>query len=188
MHRLLTPVLDPSSPGLYTPDDVMDGARISGPAVIYDDDGGYLAAALAEKLLAGWVEVNVVTPHATFARWTRLTLEQARLTRQMLEQGIELKVATQLRGFGREGVRCEYVYTGREVRFDAVSLVMVTSRTPDDRLYEDLQARLEALARAGIGRVDRIGDCEAPGLIADAVFAGHRLARHFDRPEEPDLS
>ena len=126
--------------------------------------------------------------HAPIGPYSRLTLEQARLTRRMLEQGIELKVATQLRGFGREGMRYECVYTGREVCFDAVSLVMVTLRTPGDRLYEDLRARPEALARAGIGRVDRIGDCEAPGLIADAVFAGHRLARHFDRPEEPDLS
>lgn len=187
-RQQLTPMLDPASPGLFTPDDVMDGARIDGPVVIYDDDGAYLAAALAEKLIADGVEVGIVTPHATFARWTCLTLEQTRLTRRMIEQGIELKPATQLGGFDRAGVRCECVHSGREVRFEAASLVVVTSRTPDDRLFQALLTQPRALAGAGIERIDRIGDCEAPGLIADAVFAGHRLARDFGESAEPDMS
>ena len=29
-------------------------------------------------------------------------------------------------------------------------------------------------------RLYRVGDCEAPRLIADAVFSGHRLAREID--------
>ena len=113
-HHLALP-LDPSAPGLFTPDDVMDGARIDGPVVIYDDDGTYLAAALAEKLLADGAEVAVVTPHATFARWTALTLEQDRLTRRMLERGVRLETATQLGSFDNENAHCECVHTGRAV-------------------------------------------------------------------------
>ncbi len=182
-RRHPAPLLDPSSPGLFTPDDVMDGARIDGPVVIYDDDGAYLAAALAEKLIADGAEVGIVTPHATFARWTALTLEQDRLTRRMLEHDVRLEPATQLEGFDREGVHCACVHTGRAVRLPAASLVVVTSRTPNDRLFRALRARPQALREAGIERVDRIGDCDAPGLIAHAVFAGHLLARRFDAPE-----
>jgi dimethylamine/trimethylamine dehydrogenase len=31
--------------------------------------------------------------------------------------------------------------------------------------------------------VRRIGDCEAPAIIAAAVYAGHRYARELDTPE-----
>ncbi len=185
-HR--APPLDPAEPGLFTPDDVMDGACIEGPVVIYDDDGAYLAAALAEKLLADDAEVAIVTPHATFARWTALTLEQDRLTRRILERGVRLELATQLGRFDHEGVHCECVYTGRTVSLPAASLVVVTSRMPNDRLFRALQARPQALSEAGIERVDHIGDCDAPGLIAHAVFAGHELARRFDAPEGEQLS
>jgi dimethylamine/trimethylamine dehydrogenase len=33
---------------------------------------------------------------------------------------------------------------------------------------------------AGIKTVNRIGDAEAPGTIAAAVFGGHRYARELD--------
>ena len=82
------------------------------------------------------------------------------------------------------GVHCTCVHTGRAVLLPATSLVVMTSRTPNDRLFQALQARPRALREAGIERVGRIGDCDAPGLIAHAVFAGHRLARRFDAPEE----
>ena len=36
--------------------------------------------------------------------------------------------------------------------------------------------------RTPIKTVQRIGDCLAPGTIADAVFAGHLYARQFDEP------
>ena len=32
----------------------------------------------------------------------------------------------------------------------------------------------------------RIGDCEAPAIIAAAVFAGHRYARELDTEIDPD--
>ena len=35
-------------------------------------------------------------------------------------------------------------------------------------------------APAGIVSVARIGDCEAPGAIVHATYAGHRYARELD--------
>jgi dimethylamine/trimethylamine dehydrogenase len=37
-----------------------------------------------------------------------------------------------------------------------------------------------ALARAGIRSLRKIGDCDAPALIAHAVYAGHRAAQEMD--------
>ena len=36
---------------------------------------------------------------------------------------------------------------------------------------------------AGIVSVERIGDCAAPHIIAQAVFAGHRYAREMGANE-----
>jgi dimethylamine/trimethylamine dehydrogenase len=33
----------------------------------------------------------------------------------------------------------------------------------------------------------RIGDCEAPAIIAAATYAGHRYAQQLDRPADLDL-
>lgn len=183
----LAPLIDPASPHCFTPDDVMNGTAIARPVVIYDDDGSYLVAALAEKLVQDGTEVRIVTPHSTFARWTHLTLEQHHLTRRMIERGVRLEVAKQLAAFDREGFHCTCVYSGQEHRYAAASVVLATARSPDDELYRALLDESHALIEAGIRGVHRIGDCEAPGLIADAVFSGHQLARQFDLPEQKDL-
>jgi dimethylamine/trimethylamine dehydrogenase len=65
--------------------------------------------------------------------------------------------------------------------------VPVTARLPQDALYHDLLADPAALAAAGIKSVTRIGDCLAPGLIAQAVYAGHRYARELDAPEAGEV-
>jgi len=40
---------------------------------------------------------------------------------------------------------------------------------------------------AGIKSAARIGDCLAPGIIASAVFSGHKYAREFDEPDLGDV-
>ena len=67
----------------------------------------------------------------------------------------------------------------------ADSLVLVTSRQPNDALYRDLSERLSRGAGGPIQSLRRIGDCEAPAIIAAAVYAGHRYAREFDQTEAP---
>ena len=166
----------------------MAGVTIEAPVLIYDDDGGYLASALAEQLLETAGTVRIVTPHATFARWTHLTLEQQALTRRVLEKGIALEVATSLVGFEQDVVQGVCTYTGRPKSFEAASLVVVTSRAPQDTLYQALVEAPQALAAAGIEQVHRIGDCEAPGLIAHAVFSGHRFARQLGKSPEHDVA
>ena len=64
-------------------------------------------------------------------------------------------------------------------RVDGV--ILVTSRTPEEAVYQELRRRPEALKQNGVEAVYRIGDCLAPRLyVADAIFDGHRLGREID--------
>ena len=56
---------------------------------------------------------------------------------------------------------------------------MVTSRAPDEVLYEALQSfsdRFQTLRS--------IGDCNAPGTVAAAVYDGHSAARYLQSAED----
>jgi len=62
-------------------------------------------------------------------------------------------------------------------------------RDPKDQLFGSLKSQALVVADAGIKSVSRIGDCEAPGLIAAAVYAGHRFAREFGKePVSGDIT
>ena len=60
--------------------------------------------------------------------------------------------------------------------------MVVTVRLPDDALHQALKAREPEWADAGIRSVACIGDAQTPGLIAHAVYAGHRYAQELDAP------
>ncbi|RMF37187.1 MAG: NADH:flavin oxidoreductase, partial [Alphaproteobacteria bacterium] len=70
--------------------------------------------------------------------------------------------------------------------FACDAVVMVASRLENDGVWRDLQARQAEWADAGIRSVRIIGDAEAPGPIAWAVYAGHRYARELDEPDRGD--
>jgi dimethylamine/trimethylamine dehydrogenase len=69
---------------------------------------------------------------------------------------------------------------GDDWSLDADGLVLVTQQVSDDGLYRDLTSAPDALATAGISRVHRIGDAEAPAMPSEAIFSGHRLARELE--------
>jgi dimethylamine/trimethylamine dehydrogenase len=60
------------------------------------------------------------------------------------------------------------------------TVVLVTQRGSRSELYEDLRADPSALEEAGIDAVHLIGDAWQPGMVAQATFSGHRLAREID--------
>ena len=66
----------------------------------------------------------------------------------------------------------------RELACDAV--VSLTARVPNDALHGSLLVREAEWGAAGVRSVECIGDALAPGLIAHAVYAGHRFAQEFD--------
>ena len=101
--------------------------------------------------------------------------------------GVNIIPSRNLKAFDRNRVTLECVYTGKEEEIQVDGLVMITARVPNDDLYYGLASQAETLSAAGIKSLARIGDCLAPGIIAAAVFSGHKFAREFDEPDPGDV-
>jgi dimethylamine/trimethylamine dehydrogenase len=81
----------------------------------------------------------------------------------------------------------EHIHTSQRQTRACGTLLLVTSRQPNDALYHALQSDPGALAAAGIRSVTRVGDCLAPGAIVHAVYGGHCYARALDEPPAGDV-
>jgi dimethylamine/trimethylamine dehydrogenase len=161
---------------ILTPDDLMNGERPRGPRVVlFDDDHYYLGGVLAELLAAEGYDVHLVTPAAQVSSWTFHTLEVAKVNRRILEAGITVHSNEGVVSVAPDHVVCANAYTQRESQLPADSVVLVTSRLPEESL-------LLALTGAEGTRltVRGIGDAWAPGTIAAAVWSGRRFAEEFD--------
>jgi dimethylamine/trimethylamine dehydrogenase len=187
-RRHTSPVRGFKSKQIFTPDDIMADVEVSGPVVLYDDDHYYMGAVLAEKLQTAGLEVTLITPAGTVGEWSFNTEEQARTQKRLLNLGVNILTAKAVSGFDGDSAEITCVYTGKSIDQPASSMVTVTARNPCDELYRQLILNPEALAASGINRVERIGDCRAPGIIAAAVHAGHRAAREMDAPDPGDVS
>ncbi len=174
-------------PHVMTPDDVMGGAAVAGPVVVFDDDHYYMGGVLAEKLRRDGHTVTLATPAAEASTWTRMTDEQAKIQAQLIRLDVELLPFHDLVGSEGVAVTLEHIHTDHRLTRPCGTLVLVTSRRPIDGLYHDLQADPAALATAGIKSVTRIGDCYVPGAIVHAVHGGHRFARALDEPSTGDV-
>ena len=167
-------------PRISTPDDVMAGKAIEGRVLVYDDDHFYMGGVVAEALRARGNDVIFVTSADSVSPICEYTLDQSRIQARLMELGIEIVTARMLLAFDGSRAMLACTYSGRERPMDCGHVVLVTSREPDDALYLELAADPARLADAGIRSLKRIGDCEAPDLIASAVHAGHLYARTLD--------
>ena len=167
---------------IYTPDDLMAGAKPEGPVVVYDDDHYYMGNVLAEKLRRDGLAVTLVTPAPDIAAFTRQTLELEHVYRRLAELDVAMHTYCKMVAVDARTITMKHLRSGAEVELDAASIVMVTAREPNDQLYQELQSVPEALESAGIASVTAIGDANAPSAIVHAVYAGHRYAQELDVP------
>ena len=178
--------LSPSAQ-ILTPDDVMAGCLSGGPTVIFDDDSFYMGGVIAEHVRRENVPVTLVTPENVVSDWCEHTSEQYQVQKHLLELGVRIETAYSLLFYdGREVTIC-CTHTGRQQSIEANTLIMVTARSPRDELYQSLKQRMEGEAQTPFRSLRRIGDCEAPAIIAAAVYAGHRYARELDTEPDPDV-
>ena len=162
-----------------TPDDIMRGAAVESPVVIFDDDHYYMGGVIGEKLTAEGHEVALVTPQSLVSAWTAYTLELRRIQVRMREAGVNVIANHAVSALGDASVTIEPEFGGDPYERACATLVLVTASLAADALYHALMEDEAALAQAGIRRVTRIGDCLAPGTIAAAVYGGHRYAREL---------
>ena len=173
------PIPGTDGENVLTPDDIMAGIRPTGNVLVYDDDHYYMGSVIAEQLIADGYRVALATPHSVVASWTDYTLEQSRIQARLLELGVQLFTNFQLQAITPGQVLLGSVYTDQTESIEASSVVMVTSRVPEDSLFQDLQQNPGQLLDAGIRTLKPVGDCLGPATIAAAVYEGHRFAREL---------
>jgi dimethylamine/trimethylamine dehydrogenase len=167
---------------VFTPDDIMDGTLPTGPTVIYDADGYYMGGVIADRLRKAGLAVTLVTPDDRVSAWSEKTGEGWRVPGYLMGLGVELLTAHGLDWFDGESVTLACVHSGRATTLPAANLVLVGQRAPVDDLYYALQEGAPLPFTLA-----RIGDCEAPAIIAAATYAGHRYAQDLDRAVDIDL-
>lgn len=140
---------------MLTPDDLMAGVLPPSPVLLFDgDDHYYMGSVLAEHLVARGVEVIFVTPAADVAAWTHNTLEQHRIQRRLLELNITIVPSHTLVRCTPQGLVTGCVYTDRTRFIPAASLLLVTSREPEQDLYQALVNAPERVHAAGISTLE----------------------------------
>ena len=166
---------------IYTPDDVLSGATLEGPVVIYDFDHYYMGNCLAEVLRSKGLDVTIVTNASAVSAWTFMNNELSEIRSRMIELGVRVELENTVSAFANGKVELTSIYRDKTVRsIDCTSLVIVGARKPNDTLYQELLADPDKLKDAGIEDVRSIGDCRAPGAIVHAVYSGHECARTID--------
>ena len=153
------------------------------PVVIYDMDGGYIGNAIAEKLRSEDKEVSYVTSAAEPAGFLLLTMEQHKVIHRLMEIGAPIERLKILNEIRDDSAVFDCAHGGNGLEIEAGSVVIVTGRLPNDELFLSLENKVAELDGSKVKSVDRIGDCEAPSIIATAVYEGHKYARRLD--EEP---
>ncbi|MBN36244.1 MAG: NADH:flavin oxidoreductase [Rhodospirillaceae bacterium] len=171
---------------LLSPDDIMDGRRPpDGPVIVFDDDGYTMASVIAEQMVTEGRETCFVTPAPLVAPWTEHTLEQEVIEERLDRLGVTILVRHTLVAVDGGEAAFHDSLARRERRITCSGVISVTARLPNDALWHALNGNAD-LEKAGICSVTRIGDCYGPGLIAAAVYQGHRYVRDLEAPVDPD--
>ncbi len=159
---------------ILTPDDVLGGAEVQGPIVIFDFDHYYMGGCLAQVLRERGNEVTIVTPANSVSAWTFMNNEMGNIRARMIELGVGIVLENNITDFSDGIVQLGSIYPGGgSSSLECGSLVVVGNRVGNDNLYKELQS-------ADSISVKSIGDCRAPGAIAHAVYSGHECARTID--------
>jgi dimethylamine/trimethylamine dehydrogenase len=165
---------------VFTPDDIFAGRLPEGRVIVFDDDHYYMGPVIAEALVKKGLEVCLVTPEDLVSAWGVMTDEQYETQQHVLELGIEVVTAHGLDKFDGKTAQLGCAYTKRTRNVETDAVVLVTARTPVDDLYQEIAAQLESMDSDSAPTVQKIGDCDAPAIIAAAVYAGHKYARELE--------
>jgi dimethylamine/trimethylamine dehydrogenase len=184
-HNKPCPDLGPAEQ-VFTPNDIFIGRVPQGRAVVFDDDHYYMGSVLAEALVAQGVEVCFVTPENLVSAWGEMTDEQYQTQQRLIQLGVEIITAHGLDEFDGSNARLSCVYTERTRVVAADAVVLVTARIPTDGLYKEIAGKIESDTSGSVPAptLDKIGDCDAPAIIAAAIYAGHRYARELGTDRE----
>jgi mycofactocin system FadH/OYE family oxidoreductase 2 len=160
---------DGGVPVITTRDLLSERPELGERVLLYDEDGHFHAAGVAEYLADLGKRVEMVTPYA-FVGLKLPTVSLAGAHRRLREKRIRFTALTRLRGVRDGRVLLADAYTGEEETRDGVdAVVLATGSRATDALYGVLRGRVAALYRAG--------DCASPRTAVDAIRDGHLVGR-----------
>jgi mycofactocin system FadH/OYE family oxidoreductase 2 len=160
---------DGGVPVITTRDLLSERPELGERVLLYDEDGHFHAAGVAEYLADLGKRVEMVTPYA-FVGLKLPTVSLAGAHRRLREKRIRFTALTRLRGVRDGRVLLADAYTGEEETRDGVdAVVLATGSRATDALYGALRGRVAALYRAG--------DCASPRTAVDAIRDGHLVGR-----------
>jgi dimethylamine/trimethylamine dehydrogenase len=165
---------------VFTPDDIMEGRLPDGSTVVFDGDNYYMAGVIAEAVVKTGQAVTYVTESDSVSAWAGMTSERWRIRTHLMKMGVKIVTAHALTEFDGRAAKLVCEYTAQEQSLPAKAVVMVTQRTQNSDLYDELLATVEGDVAKLPFSLKLIGDAEAPAIIAAAVYAGHRYATEVD--------
>ena len=173
-------------PEIATPEQyVLEGKKMGKNVLVIDNDAYYMGSAMAQLLAQNGHQVTYVTYGETVGPYQRFTLEEQRTYQKLVELGCTMIAQHIVVTTGKGEAVLVHLWSGQEKVVEYDSIMLVTHRISDCKLYDQLQAAPEEMQSAGIKSIHLIGDAHTPGMIAQATFSGTRLAREFDS-ENPD--
>jgi dimethylamine/trimethylamine dehydrogenase len=134
---------------------------------------------VAERLQRSGATVIFSTPALVHSGFLALTLEQNRALSRLTELGVVMFSSRELSAVENGQATLVSTLGADPLVVEIDHTVVVADRVPIDGLAKQLRSDPDKLNDAGILSVDSVGDCVAPGLIAHAVYAAHRLALNF---------
>jgi hypothetical protein len=155
---------------VLTYQDILDRGAGGKNVLILDEQGDRTTPGLAELLASKGHTVEIITrwPNASphwLAYFNEIDFTYARLD----ELGVKVTPNAWIDSISGTTVTCRNVYSGRQWRQEADSVVLVTMKYSINDLHQQLVAR-------GFADLHLIGDAVAPRWISEATREGVRVA------------
>jgi dimethylamine/trimethylamine dehydrogenase len=173
---------------IFTPDDIFAGRMPKGRVLLFDDDHYYMGSVVAEALVAAGVEVCFVTPDNVVAAWAQMTDEHYQSQQRLMQLDVEIITAHGLDAYDGTSAQLNCIYTEKNRTVEADAIVLVTARTPCDDLYREIAEQISSGDMDNAPTLKKVGDCDAPAIIAAPVYAGHRYARELGTDLTQDVA
>lgn len=154
--------------------------------MIYDDDHYYLGSVMALGLRKKGHAVTLITPAGRPCDWGQYTTEVYSSNAALVEAGVQIITNQTLIAAEMGQARLACVFSTQETTLPCQAIIPLTRRLPVNDVYEALNSRSDDCKVSGIRSVKRIGDAEAPGIVAAAVHSGYRAA--MDLGQDVDLA
>lgn len=138
----------------------------TGPIVVDDPIGDWVAVSVAEWLAGEGRQVTLVSPDPVAGTLLARTGDLSPANVRLQRSGVRRQLRSRITSLGAGELWVEDVWTGEKTSIPASLLVDCGHRLPDDGLYRQLDDP----------SVLRAGDCVAPRSVHEAILEGRRAA------------